>query len=614
MKRMLIIVFALIFAMVLTTASAFACTAVYIGKDATTEGHAIFARSEDQLQAPYNKMFKVQPRVKKAGRVFTDTGTGAEFKLPELTYKYTYVPDSSDAGDGMYPACCNNEYGMGVIGTVTTEVSEEYAALDPLVEEGGLREAVLPALIACQSKTAREGVEVLGKLIEEYGSAENNTFFIYDADESWIVEIYGGKTYCAMKLPTDKAIVFGNQNMIGVVDEGNTEDFVFAPALFDTIEKAGNVVKEDDHYNLVLSITGYREEHANMRTWRGHVLLGDKDLATYAPQGGQEEESSGGILDWLTGLFGGGGSEEAASSDGAFNNDIFYPMLFTPSEKVSLTDVFAVYRDRYADTEYDITDTTNDETRPIGTSDTSDVHLVQVLQDMPKDSCILQWLTSGNAEHTVFIPSFSGITETIDEYHADGSAYQEGSAYWSFKRIATLAELDRPHLGKGVREFWEERENEEIARVSKQMEEVKKAYGISRDEGRAYVTEIAAKEATRQLKYSDVLYTALMFAASLNTTDNAPYMKDDTVHDIGGDFAKPVRLIESAESAGFTVNDKGDTIELTKDGVTSTLTVGATSVYINDEYANDMSYPIYRVGKTVYGPADFADAQVVPEE
>ena len=622
MKRVFAIVFTVICAMIVTTAASFACTAVYVGKDATADGTAIFARSEDQMQAPYNKMFKVQKRVKKAGRTFVDTGTGAEFKLPELTYKYTYVPDSSDAGDGMYPACCNNEYGMGVVGTVSTEVSDAYAELDPIIEDGGLREAVLPALIVCQSKTAREGVDVLGKLIEEYGSAENNTFFLYDTDESWIMETYGGKTWCAMKLPTDQACVFGNQNMIGVVDESDTENFVFSPTLFETIEKAGNVVKDENgHIDLVQSITGYRDEHANLRTWRGHVLLGDTALAEYQPAANSEakeepveENDDTGIIGWIKSLLGGGEETAKEPAPGEFNNDIYYPLMFTPAEKVNLTDVFAIYRDRYADTDFDITKDASAEIRPIGTSNTSDVHLVQVLQDMPQDSCMLQWLTSGNAEHTVFIPSFSGITDTIDEYKADGSAYQEDSAYWAFKRIATLAEQDRERLGQGVRDFWEEREDEEIARVSAQMDKIRSAYKYDRDAGRAYVTKIAAKEAKRQLKNADVLYTALMFAASLNTSDNAPYYRGDPGSSISCTFTKPVALIEAAEAAGYQVKDNDDTLELTKDGQTCVLTVGATSVYIADEYANDLSYPTFEVDGTVYGPADFADSLCVPEE
>ena len=450
MRRLTVILLSAVLAAVFATAGAFACTNVYVGKDASADGTTIIARSEDQLASPYNKMFKVQPRVNEAGRIFTDTGTGNKFKLPELTYKYTYVPDSSDAGDGLYPACCTNEYGVAVIGTVTTEVSEAYAEQDPLVETG-LREAVLPALIACQSKTAREAVDVLAKLIEEYGSAEYNTLLITDPDEGWFVEIYGGKTYCAMKMPADCVAVHGNQNMIGAVDDQDTENYVFSDGLFKTIEAAGNVVKEEGKINLVKSITGYRNEFANSRTWRGHMLLSPSTL--------KNDEQKGGIGKWLSNLFGSGGDEQA------FDVDTYYPLFYKPDKKVALADVMNIYRDRYAGTDMDVTNTTDQSIRPIGTNCSSDVHIVQTMSDMPRDCCQLQWLCMGNAEHSIFVPSFSGITDTLDLYKADGSMVQDNSAYWMFKRNCILAEQDRKGLSAGAKAFCQDCEMDEIARI-----------------------------------------------------------------------------------------------------------------------------------------------------
>ena len=47
-------------AMLLST-SALACTGVYVGKDVSDQGTYLIARSEDQGQGDYNKMFQVQP-------------------------------------------------------------------------------------------------------------------------------------------------------------------------------------------------------------------------------------------------------------------------------------------------------------------------------------------------------------------------------------------------------------------------------------------------------------------------------------------------------------------------------------------------------------------------
>ena len=155
MRRLKLVALVMTLAMVISTASAFACTGAYVGKDVSEDGTTIIARSEDQGTGAYAKMFKVQPRVTKAGRYYVDEGEdqkGFKVPLPKTTYKYTYVPDVSTHGDGEYPASCTNEYGLAVVGTVSASPSEAYEAADPFKETGtGLREAILPGLIACQA-------------------------------------------------------------------------------------------------------------------------------------------------------------------------------------------------------------------------------------------------------------------------------------------------------------------------------------------------------------------------------------------------------------------------------------------------------------------------------
>ena len=72
----------------LLSTSALACTGVYVGKDVSDQGTYIIARSEDQSQGDYNKMFLVQPRVENVpGRYIEDTATGFKIPLPDTTYK-----------------------------------------------------------------------------------------------------------------------------------------------------------------------------------------------------------------------------------------------------------------------------------------------------------------------------------------------------------------------------------------------------------------------------------------------------------------------------------------------------------------------------------------------
>jgi len=579
MRKAKLIVCAVILTMVATTAGAFACTGVYVGKDASSDGTTIVARSEDQGSGAYNKMFKVQPRVTKAGRYFVDTGedqNGFKVPLPTTTYKYTYVPDSSDAGDGMYPASCTNEYGVTVIGTVSTGVKEAYEKADPTVETGtGLREAILPGLIACQATSAKDGVNDLAKLVDEYGSEEWNTLFIADQKEAWIFEIYGGHTYCAMLLPADQVSVFGNQIMIGTVDQNDTANYVFSKDLFTTIDKAG-AVKEDGKYNLAKSIDGSRSVYSNMRTWMGHKIL-------------------------------------APSTAGEYVNDNFYPLCYKPDSKVSVLDVMDIYRNRYEGTPYDMSKPGNEGNRCIGVTRQSDVHIVQIYSNLPKDTADLEWLCMGNAEGSVFIPFFSGITATNKAYHVDGSAYNASSAYWTFKKNTALEMTDRAFLEQGVRDYWKIQEKLQYSQIQSELAKVQAAYKNGRTEGRSYVTALGNKMAAAQLSNANALYNDLFYTFTANLNDRANNLRKTT-------FVGNTKMTPAAKLMGYKVSSSTKTVDKQK-VKTYTLTKGdkkvvfsmGTGVYSVTEgtaaaVEGTFTNLPYVSGGYVYVPVDFINS------
>ena len=45
-------------------------------------------------------------------------------------------------------------------------------------------EAIIPTLILPQAKTAKEGVELLGRYVEQYGAGEGNSLYLADVNEA----------------------------------------------------------------------------------------------------------------------------------------------------------------------------------------------------------------------------------------------------------------------------------------------------------------------------------------------------------------------------------------------------------------------------------------------
>lgn len=167
-------------------------------------------------------------------------------------------------------------------------------------------------------------------------------------------------------------------------------------------------------------------------------------------------------------------------------------------------------RYRYEDTKHNANLPANKNVRAIGVERQSQIHVIQVNDSYPKESSALLWLALGNAEHSVFLPSFSGIQETHPAYQVDGENYDPKGAYWKFKRICALAEQDRELYGKGVRDFWEKEEARLYGEMKIAEKNMKSLYAKDPKEGGAYVTKLAHDTAQHAFDQADRLYPQLL--------------------------------------------------------------------------------------------------------
>ena len=566
MKRYTRILSLALAGVMLLSGSALACTGVYVGKDVSDQGTYIIARSEDQGKGDYNKMFMVQPRVENVeGRYIEDTATGFKIPLPATTYKYNYVPDYARGDDGMYPGSCTNEYGVSVSGTVSTSTCEAWEKADPFVEPG-LREAILAAAVAAVSTTAREAVDVLLGYVDTYGSEEGNTVMITDQNEAWIVEIYSGHHYVAMKMPDDQVAVFGNHNMIGLVDpKATAEDgYIYSDGLFELMDELKLSVKEGDKYHVAKTVcNGVREDYNNMRNWGGMRIL-------------------------------------APSLAGTYDSDKFYPLFYTPDAKVSVLTVMDIYRDRYQGTPLDVTLPGQEGNRVIGTERSSQIHILQTFPTWPAESAAIDWICLGNTEHSVFVPHFSGITDTAAAYKVDGDTYDPTGAFWMFKRIDTIAEQNRTLYGQGVKDFWKQQEQLMYNEMLAAAPIMQAKYAESRTAGDAYVTELGISIAEREMTYSDNLYAKLLTTMMHNT--GLASTKTPTT------FMADVPLRQVAESKGYTVswNAADGSVTITKGAASYTITPESDVCAVAGGEAITLTHYAYVNDGVTYIPMDFA--------
>ena len=374
-----------------------------------------------------------------------------------------------------------------------------------------------------------------------------------------------------MKMPTDKVAVFGNQIMIDWVDPKDTENFFFSKNLFETIDKAGGAVKDEPgRYNLVKSIdTPERSEYSNMRTWRGHQVL-------------------------------------APSTVGEYSDKEFFELFYSPDSKVSVIDLMKLFGDRYEGTEYDMMKAENEGRRPIGVTRQSDVHIIQTYTNLPAETCNLQWLSMGNAEHAVFVPAFSGITDTFAGYKVDLNEYNEKSMYYACKRICGIAEMDRAFLSQGVKDFNLLQEKIMLKDMQNEVSKIAKQYKTSKKAGRAYVTALANKAAKEQYENTENLYNNLLLTAIDNVNDRANNARKHT-------FVADTKLTQAAKYYGYTVTKtttkSGDKVYTLKSAdKTYKLTKGKTAYTVTEKGVKktaELSKAPYVYGGYIYVPMDF---------
>ncbi|WP_143444700.1 C69 family dipeptidase, partial [Lactiplantibacillus plantarum] len=211
------------------------CTEILVGKAASMDGSTIVARNEDGY-GPINPIkFIVHEAHDQTNASYTSVTTGVTVPLPDHAYRYTATPQA-DQSDGQYEEAGINELNVGMSATETTATNARVLGYDPLVHDGVDEEAMV-TLVLPYIKSAKEGVQRLGALIEKYGTGESNSIAFNDHDDIWLFETAGGHHWGAVRMPEDTYAIVPNQTVVQEMDLNDTDNFLGASDLVDFVEK-----------------------------------------------------------------------------------------------------------------------------------------------------------------------------------------------------------------------------------------------------------------------------------------------------------------------------------------------------------------------------------------
>ena len=454
-------------ALVLAATPAWACTQVYFGPEATANGSVIYGRSEDYAPR-YPKQFGVEPQT--SGKVYWSAENGAAQDpslnftrtAPGETYRYTYVRDLPaywEGASGAYSEAGVNEAGVSVDATVSLEGNAEVAAIDPLVVNG-LGEYSIVDVVLSEASTAREGVELLGSIIDGQGTQECASLIIADAEEAWHFWQLSGHQWLAVRVPGNVVGLSANiERLTCMVDLGDEDGCLHSAGLREVAEAAGTLAGTDDVIDVGKSYLLQEEEPSNYSRYaQGRLALGEP----LEPGISYEVDEAGAI----------------ASMENA-------PLLFVPSRSdYDLSDAMRVLRTRGEGTQFDTS--VNDAAYPVANPTVVESHLFEVRPGLDPQLATVEWLSLSPSEFALYVPCYGALVTEVDPgLYPDADAFdlghaidviEEGSAEQAALQSGTnpvlnyllmdiniLAQAHREQVGTGVHAYLDTLQAEVIA-------------------------------------------------------------------------------------------------------------------------------------------------------
>lgn len=174
--------------------SAWASHAFYVGKNLTESGNVLVGGTGEEVSSHW---LEIVPAADHEPGETIDVGVteaawipGELIEIPQVEHTYRYLSMSYSDYEGFPAPLTNggvNEHQVAVRDVWATGREELIDATE--TPQKGVQYSDLARLVLERAQTAREGVKLIGELIDEYGYATygGNTHLIADPDEAWVV-------------------------------------------------------------------------------------------------------------------------------------------------------------------------------------------------------------------------------------------------------------------------------------------------------------------------------------------------------------------------------------------------------------------------------------------
>ena len=528
-----------------------ACTNFLVGKNASSDGSTIISYAADSYgMFGFLHFVPAADHPEGAMRDVQDWDTGRPLgQIPQIAHTYSVVGNT-------------NEHQV-TIGETT------WGGREALWDTVGVDYGSLIYIALERSKTAREAIECMIALVNEYGYAsEGESFSIGDPNEIWIMDLIGkgpgkkGANWVAVRIPDDAISGHANQARITTLPQGKVKltkeqkrlqkklncichgDWMWDKDLIVFAREKEFFKGEDKDFSFQAAynpfdFSGLYVCEARVWSFFNHFVSG---MDRY--------------FDYATG-------KTFRDTKGQYEGE-HMPLWFVPERKVSVQDIKECMRDEYKGTPLDITQGTdagpwnsklrygglgfklsNSEAgheadtlqywyeRPTATQQTAWSFVSQMRSYSPYG---IFWFGVDDAACSCYAPMYSCINhipECFAEGNGDSYTFSSTSAWWTFNMVANWAYTKYSRMYPHIRETqlkWDDKFNTQIAGVDEQ------AAQLSDDEARAFLTSYSCAQAENLVADWQKLYTYLItkfIDGQERKEENGDFKRNKYGHSVG---------------------------------------------------------------------------------
>lgn len=466
--------------------NALACTNFIVGKKASADGSVMCTYSADDYG-----MF--------LGLCHYPAGKHAKGEMLQIydwdTKEYHgQIPQAAET----YNVIGNiNEYQV-TIGETTFGGREEMVDTTGILDYGSL------IYIALQrSKTAREAISVMTRLVETYGfCSEGETFTICDPNEAWIMEMMGkgpgskGVVWVAVRIPDDAICAHANQSRIRTFDQKDKKNVMFSKDCIKFARSKGWFTGKDKDFSFcdvyaAPTFSGRRACEA--RVWSFFNRFGDMDK--YLPY-----------------------------VEGKVKDAEPMPLWIVPNKKVSLQDLEASMRDHYEGTPFDLGNDLGQgvwempyrptplsfkvdgkayfNERPVSTQQTAFSYVSQMRSWLPRQIGGVLWFGNDDGNMVAYTPIYCGNTVQPECYNtpgADAVTFSDKNAFWVCNWVSNMVYPRYSQMFPSLKEVRDSLDNSYIANQAEIEKQALKLYGESEQKAVDYLTDYSNTQAQQML-------------------------------------------------------------------------------------------------------------------